>query len=73
MRFRLISVPLKEWRTFAPEVRVVFSFGGVFKKKTKVSMQNRQELMPTNLAKVNKLPTPKVWASGYGTGGQSTR
>ena len=36
-------------------------------------MQNRQELMPTNLAKVNKLPTPKVWAGSYGTRGQPTR
>jgi len=38
-----------------------------------MSMQNHQELMPTDLAKVNKLPTPKVWASSYGTGGQPAR
>lgn len=29
--------------------------------------------MPTNLAKVDKLPISKVWASSYGTGREPTR
>jgi hypothetical protein len=41
--------------------------------KTTISMENNQELIPTNLAEVDKLPASKVWTSSYGTGGQPTR
>jgi hypothetical protein len=64
-------VPLKEWRTFAPEVRAVLCFGGVFEDGGE--HLNHQELIPTNLAKADKLPTSKVWASSYGTGGEPAR
>lgn len=69
VRFKLISVPLKEWRTFAPEVRAVLCL--VFKKKDEHGKSTGP--LPTNLAKVNKLPTSKVRASSYGTGGQPAR
>jgi len=39
----------------------------------KMSMRSRLGTIPTDLAKINKLPASKVWASSDGTGGQPTR
>jgi hypothetical protein len=41
--------------------------------KAWMSMRNRPETIPTNLAKINKLPASKIWASSDGTGRETTR
>lgn len=41
--------------------------------KANMNTRNYQQQLPTNLAKINKLPTSKVWASSYRARGQPTR